>query len=234
MGDVQARINYMNSEYIHFGQRADRSAYIAGRFGKYLQGKVLDVGCDKAVLKTLLKDVTYTGIDVGGTPDLIVDLEKVEHLPFTDNEFDATVCSDVLEHLDNLHFVFSELIRVTRRHLVISLPNNWANARRPIERGKGSIAHYGLPLEKPTDRHKWFFGYTEASHFLEQQARPGELELVEVRNHVLHWFVRCAMRATLRPTATLIATLTRSGRFTGRSAIEQRHEGLDQASLLYG
>lgn len=170
----------MKLEYINFPERADRSHYIARRFAAYLRNSVLDVGCDKAVLRGLLaKDVVYTGIDIGGTPDMVVNLEQIERLPFADNAFSCTVCSDVLEHLDNIHAVFGELVRVSRDYVVVSLPNNWANARRPIERGKGSIAHYGLPAVRPSDRHKWFFGFTEAIEFLRAQEQLFPVSIVE-------------------------------------------------------
>lgn len=170
----------MNIEYVSFNQRADCSHYIARRFAAYLRNNVLDVGCDKAVLRGLLAPgVGYTGIDIGGTPDMVVNLEQVERLPFADGAFSCTVCSDVLEHLDNIHAVFGELVRVSRDHVVVSLPNNWANARRPIERGKGSIAHYGLPAVRPVDRHKWFFGFTEAVEFLRAQEQLFPVSIVE-------------------------------------------------------
>jgi hypothetical protein len=91
------------------------------------------------------------------------------------------VASEVLEHLDNLHEVFGELVRVSKKYLILSLPNNWANARRPIERGKGSFAHYGLPADPPSDRHKWFFSLTEAKAFIEGQVKKYPVRLVELR-----------------------------------------------------
>ena len=170
----------MQLDHVHFHQRADRSRYIADRFGDALQPSLLDVGCDRALLRDLLPLESYTGVDMGGTPDLQLNLEKVERLPFDDRSFDAVVCSDVLEHLDNLHHVFSELVRVARRSLLVSLPNNWCNARRPIERGKGHMAHYGLPDTPPVDRHKWFFGFTEAREFLEAQTRHHPLTIEQM------------------------------------------------------
>jgi SAM-dependent methyltransferase len=189
-------------EHVNFSERAERSRYIARTFRTVLRGRVLDVGCDKAVLRDLLEDVRYIGIDVGGAPDLVVDLDRVERLPFDDESFDATVCSDVLEHLEKLHFMFGELVRVTSSHLVISLPNNWVNARRPIERGKGSIAHYGLPAQPPADRHRWFFGLTEAIDFLHAQAalHPVKLETLIVNEKPRPWIVR-ALRRLAYPKA---------------------------------
>lgn len=162
-----------------FRHRLDRSQFIAAHLRKYLSGKVLDVGCDEGHLRTLVPDIEYTGIDVGGKPDLLVDLETAERLPFGDRAFDTVLCSDVLEHLDNLHRVFAELVRVSGRWLVISLPNNWTNARRPIERGAGSFAFYGLPAEKPKDRHKWFFGLSEARDFYYAQQSRFPIRVVE-------------------------------------------------------
>lgn len=162
-----------------FNQRLDRTRFIASRFGSYLTGAVLDVGCDEAHLKGLVPGIRYTGVDVGGKPDIVVDLETVQRLPFEDRAFDTCLCSDVLEHLDNLHRVFGELVRVTRSHLIISLPNNWTNARRAIERGKGSFAFYGLPAERPKDRHKWFFGLTEALDFCRAQESRYPIRMIE-------------------------------------------------------
>jgi SAM-dependent methyltransferase len=162
-----------------FSHRLDRSHFIAGHLRKYVSGRVLDVGCDEAHLRSLVPGIEYTGIDVGGEPDLRVDLEAAERLPFGERAFDTVLCSDVLEHLDSLHRVFAELVRVTGRWLVISLPNNWTNARRPIERGKGSFAFYGLPAEKPQDRHKWFFGLTEARDFFYAQEKRFPIRVVE-------------------------------------------------------
>jgi SAM-dependent methyltransferase len=170
----------MHVEYVAFNTRISRTEYLVERFGKFLQGKVLDVGCNEAPLRKLMPGLDYTGIDVGGTPDLQVDLESVQNLPFEDGEFDAVVCIDVLEHLDNLHAMFDELVRVAKTHLVISLPNCWSGARKPIERGHGAIGHYGLPITRPVDRHKWFFSLSEAQAFFEDQTQRLPISLVEI------------------------------------------------------
>lgn len=169
-------------DYVNFYKRQERTEYIFQKFRKYFGKKILDVGCDKAVLKTLITDIEYTGLDVSGDPDICMDIEKVDRLPFDDSSFDCVICADVLEHLDNLHLIFSELLRVTRRYIVISWPNNWVNARVPIQRGKGSFKHYGLPAERPFDRHKWFFSLSEAKHFVREQVRKNSnIQLIEER-----------------------------------------------------
>lgn len=169
-------------EPVSFPERKDRSRYIAETYGDVLNGGVLDVGCWEAHLRTFLNGANYTGVDVGGRPDIQLNLENPDGLPFGDNSFDCVVCTDVLEHLDNLHAMFAELVRVTRRSIIISLPNNWANARQPIERGRGSFSKYGLPLDPPEDRHKWFFSMSEARAFIEGQAERHNLTIT--RMHV--------------------------------------------------
>ena len=161
--------------YINFPCRLTRSRFVATRFNEYLNESVLDVGCFEAPLRDLLCSASYTGIDITGRPDLNINLERIDRLPFADSTFTCVLCVDVLEHLDNLHTIFAEIVRVSDRFIIISLPNCWCDARRPLERGKGHFCHYGLPLHKPEDGHKWFFSLTEARQFIEGKA--GELHL---------------------------------------------------------
>lgn len=171
----------MKIQFVDFKQRSDRYEYLAREFFRFLSGSVLDVGCDRAVLKSLLPTLNYTGIDVEGNPTLRLDLEKIDRLPFDNDSFDCVLCLEVLEHLDNLHSMFSEAVRVAKRYMILSLPNNWSNARRPIERGRGSIGHYGLPVIPIRDRHKWFFSLSEARDFIEAQQATHPVSLVEFR-----------------------------------------------------
>lgn len=170
----------MKVEYVTFAQRSDRSEYIAKRFGPFFAGKLLDIGCDRAALRNLIPNLFYIGVDIQDGADIKLNLEEVNNLPFVDESFECVVCSDVLEHLDNLHHIFDELVRVAKRYIIISLPNNWANARRPIGRGKGSFGHYGLPLSPPDDRHKWFFGLSEAINFVRGQEKKHPISAVEL------------------------------------------------------
>lgn len=168
------------TEFATFRERHERSEYIAQRFAPYLQESVLDVGCYEAPLRSILKDVRYVGIDIVGKPDLFLNIEAAEKLPFGDGEFRCVLCIEVLEHLDTMHRMFGELARVSKEYVIISLPNCWRDARRPIERGRGQFAHYGLPSERPMDRHKWFFGYVEAVEFLKESAKRHRLEMLHL------------------------------------------------------
>jgi 2-polyprenyl-3-methyl-5-hydroxy-6-metoxy-1,4-benzoquinol methylase len=171
---------HLQTEYIRFPSREARSRFVAKRFHRYFSDSLLDVGCFEAPLRDILQGVEYTGIDVAGKPDIRLDLERCTKLPFASGEFNCVLCVDVLEHLDNLHLIFDEIIRVAKCYIIISLPNCWRDARRPIERGRGSFAHYGLPFSPPMDRHKWFFNYTQAREFLEYQSQRKSLRIVEM------------------------------------------------------
>jgi len=178
---VNASAPEIATSYVRFETRQDRPRFLAQRYPEVFRGRVLDVGCDKAVLRELCAPERYVGIDFSPEADVKQDLMADGRLPFPERSFDGVVCSDVLEHLENLHQVFGELVRVTRDHLLVTLPNNWNSARRQLLRGKGSVAHYGLPLEKPVDRHRWFFSFSEAEAFLRGQSERHALRLVELR-----------------------------------------------------
>jgi len=167
-------------EHIAFPTRQARSEYVARRFGEYFRGSLLDVGCFEAPLRKMLADAKYTGVDIAGAPDIELNLEGCQRLPFDDGSHDTVICIDVLEHLDNLHLIFDELVRVARKNIIVSLPNSWRDARRPIERGGGDFLHYGLPEDAPVDRHKWFFNFTQARSFLQARASSLNLEVVEL------------------------------------------------------
>jgi SAM-dependent methyltransferase len=170
----------LKTEYIHFPTRESRSTYVAKRFQKYFADSLLDVGCFEAPLRDILSNVQYTGIDVAGKPDILLNLEECIRLPFESGQFSCVICIDVLEHLDNLHVILNEIIRTAEHFIIISLPNCWRDARRPIERGKGTFGHYGLPIEPPLDRHKWFFSFIQAKEFLLQQAQKNRLRIAEM------------------------------------------------------
>jgi len=183
----------LKTEYITFPQRLDRSRYVRDRFKDYLVDSVLDVGCFEAPLRGLLSGVGYTGVDFAGQPDILLNLDRCEHLPFLDDAFQCVICIEVLEHLDNLHRMFDELVRVSRRHVIVSLPNCWSDARVKIERGKGSFLHYGLPAQPPPDRHRWFFSLSQARDFFNAKAEEKDLAVVDMfitekpRNALIRW-----------------------------------------------
>jgi SAM-dependent methyltransferase len=181
---------------VRFARRSDRPHYLARRYAALLVGRVLDVGCDEAVLRAYCRSGSYVGLDKTGAADVHQDLARDGRLPFAEQSFDTVVCWDVLEHLDEPHALFDELARVTRAHLLVSLPNTWNAARKQLRRGHGAIEHYGLPAEPPADRHRWFFNLSEAEAFLRSRAARAGFEVRELcaLEKPRPWFVRAARR----------------------------------------
>jgi len=168
----------------HYTDRETKARYVWLKYQLILKGRILDVGADKCHLERFLsEDTRYWGIGLGAFVDQEVDLEK-ENIPFPDDSFDCVLCLDVLEHLDNLHEVFDELCRVTQVYLIISLPNAWADHYSMLRLGEYApnqpTKFYGLPLEPPPDRHKWFFSSGEAERFVLYRTGKNGLRVVQI------------------------------------------------------
>ena len=98
------------------------------KYGSYLQGKVLDIGCGDGLGVELIKELGHecAGIDIS-TPKVTLAQEKgldavegvVEELPFEDKQFDTVFCSHTLEHAEDLAKACSEIQRVSRRAVII-------------------------------------------------------------------------------------------------------------------
>ena len=130
------------------------------------EGRVLDVGCRSGNLSRALSDhsVSYCGLDLQPPADVIGNLDV--GLPFYDRSFDTVVALDILEHTDHIHEAFGELCRVSRTHVVITLPNLYdVTTRMKFLRGSPLSGKYGLPTEPPADRHRWLFSYSDAERF---------------------------------------------------------------------
>lgn len=94
--------------------------------------RVLDVGCGLGSYgRGLLADgYDWMGVEVDaadcaelarlGLPHRHVDGRAI---PFADGAYDAALCLEVLEHLDNPGAVVAEIRRVAPRQLIISVPN---------------------------------------------------------------------------------------------------------------
>lgn len=92
---------------------------------RFLKGmKVLDVGCRDMVLKDYLPNyISYTAADLNAKKGIIkIDLNK-HKLPFKDKTFDYVFCLEVLEHIHSPFKVLSELKRVSKKYVIISVPN---------------------------------------------------------------------------------------------------------------
>ncbi len=129
-------------------------------------GFVLDVGCRSGKLKLALchRNVRYCGLDLKPPASVVGNLES--GLPFSGEAFDTVVALDVLEHTDDIYGSFRELCRVSRKFVVISLPNGYEiGGRLRFLLGRTLSGKYGLPQKPPGDRHRWLLSFAEAKDF---------------------------------------------------------------------
>jgi SAM-dependent methyltransferase len=89
---------------------------------------ILDVGCGRGFF---LEQVSRIGRYKIAGCDLFEELAisggsyyraNVENLPFADKQFDIVTCNHTLEHVIHLERAISELKRIARRQLVITVP----------------------------------------------------------------------------------------------------------------
>jgi len=97
---------------------------------------ILDAGCGEGfTMDKLLKNevgkkiegVEYSkdAITLGKKlfPRLTIKQGSVYDLPYKDNSFDLIICTEVLEHLETPAGTLKEILRVSKKYLIISVPN---------------------------------------------------------------------------------------------------------------
>lgn len=113
---------------------------------------ILDVGCGEGFTLSELKqnnikaemegvDSLNEAIELGNrtNPDLKLRKGDIYNLNYKDNSFDVVLCTEVLEHLTDPKKALAELKRVTKRYLILSVPNEpWFTIQRFL-RGKNTL-----------------------------------------------------------------------------------------------
>jgi 2-polyprenyl-3-methyl-5-hydroxy-6-metoxy-1,4-benzoquinol methylase len=97
---------------------------------------VLDAGCGEGfTMNKLLKngvggiiegienkeDAIFLGKKL--YPNLTIKKASIYELPYKDRSFDLVVCTEVLEHLKEPEKALKEMLRVSKKYLIISVPN---------------------------------------------------------------------------------------------------------------
>lgn len=101
---------------------------------KYLpgfKGNVLDIGCGQSPYRFLLNtnETKYYGIDIEGAgsfgynnPDVISFDGK--NIPFENEKFDAIICTEVLEHVEEYQYLINEIYRTSKKNadIIVTIP----------------------------------------------------------------------------------------------------------------
>ncbi|MBU4353415.1 methionine biosynthesis protein MetW [Candidatus Parcubacteria bacterium] len=127
--------------------------------------KVLDVGCGDGLFLNALaqKEVLASGVDISeegvkkcgekGLDASVVDI-SIENLPFQDGAFDTVIMLDVLEHLYAPEALLQEAARVSKKYIIISVPNfNSLPARLQVLFGNAPENN------RPNKGHVYWFNY---------------------------------------------------------------------------
>ena len=168
-----------------YTDRLTKQEYVWRKYESiFKNSNILDVGADECFLKRFLSEnEKYFGIGIGGNPDMEVDLEGAK-VPFEDLQYDLVMCLDVLEHLEQIHAIFDECCRVSSKYFILSLPNpcrSFYDAITYKEYKPGRLTKfYGLPFERPEDRHRWFYTATEAKDFIKYRAEKNNFSVVQI------------------------------------------------------
>jgi len=146
---------------------------------------ILDVGCRDCELKNyVILDVDdYKGCDLfqnkKNSVDYVADLEK--GLPLADESFDCVVALDLVEHLNGFQEGIEELLRVTKKDLIIMLPNISHLFFRLKFLFTGSISDkYSLNNQscfKGSDRHRWLIGSLETDKYMNEFSQAKNLKM---------------------------------------------------------
>ena len=155
---------------------------IVGHLLRNAQGSLLDIGARDRRLATELNQLRlkYYSADLSEGYDYQLDLEQKLDLP--DGMFDYIVALDVLEHIEHIHQAFYELARITRRCLIIGLPNIAVLTQRWsfLMSGHLGTKKYDLLPEPQGDHHRWLTIYPQINTFIEINAPRAGLDLEQV------------------------------------------------------
>jgi ubiquinone/menaquinone biosynthesis C-methylase UbiE len=120
---------------------------------------VLDAGCGEGFTLSRLEanhigkklegvDFFTTAIKIGTKlhPKITLKEGNIYKLPYKNNQFDLVLCTEVLEHLEDPDKALKELKRVTKKYVILSVPNEPFFMFGNFIRGK-NIKRWGNDIE---------------------------------------------------------------------------------------
>lgn len=127
---------------------------------------VLDVGCGEGFLLEKLKkngigknlegvEFLKTAIGIGKKihPGITIKQGSIYSLPYRNSSFDVVLCTEVLEHLDDPEKAYKEILRVTKKYCLISVPNEPFFMLADLVRFK-NVSRWG---NDPDHRNHWTY-----------------------------------------------------------------------------
>jgi SAM-dependent methyltransferase len=142
--------------------------------------RLLDVGCRNCELRAYVAEFAdYEGVDLyqnaAGSVAHVLDVSK--GLPFEDSNFDYVVALDLIEHLDDFEGALEDLLRITKRSLLVMLPNlaHLQLRLRFLRTGRLS-GKYDLIYGQGQDRHRWVTTLTQSDEYMRRFALDRQLD----------------------------------------------------------
>jgi len=149
----------------------NRTEYVAKKIGKLNGDKILDIGCREMILREYLQgNFNYLGLDYISSKSN--DPNFINHnleggLPSNLNDIDTIVALDVLEHIENIHDVYKDFFNITKKTVVVALPNMAYYKFRINFLIRGVLSgKYIFSEKKILDRHRWIPNYQSIDNFI--------------------------------------------------------------------
>jgi len=151
------------------------------------RGKILDIGCGDGLFLKMLSDkkMIVEGVDhsdqalskarIKGLNVQKCDFAR-EALPYNDNEFDYVTILDVLEHVYSPELLLAEAKRVTKKHIIISVPN-FSSLPARLQVVLGRVPENNMPRKG----HIYWFNYPVLKNLLKNNS----LEIEEIRTNTI-------------------------------------------------
>lgn len=142
---------------------------------------LLDVGCRGCELKRYVEDLAdYAGVDLvqnsAGTVNFVIDVSR--GLPLDNASFDYVVALDIVEHLDDFEGGLRELLRVSRKQLIVMIPNLAHMLFRAKFFFRGTLSgKYDMKYGMGKDRHRWLTTQAQCDKFMNDFARDHGLDV---------------------------------------------------------
>ena len=144
------------------------------------KGSLLDLGSRDQILKKFLPEkISYTGVDISMNKNNNIISDLNQKLNFDNGAFDFVTALDVAEHLDDPKTFLRECLRVSKKKVLIVLPNISYYESRFRFLLKGNLgSKYHFSGDNKDDRHKWFTNFYLVKNFFEVNSVNFEIKKV--------------------------------------------------------